>query len=553
MTSERPTIALLQDHFLGDYQTALRDAVEMTVRERDIDCLCVVGRALDSPHDYERVQNQVFGEITDTAVDGVVIISSNLSLYTGKAPIEDFCKGYRPLPVCSIGLRIPGIPSVLPDNRLISLAVEHLAEVHGCRRFAYIGGPSVNEEAVIRRTAVRACLEKLGLPLAPELDESGVFTLASGCEAASRMLASKVPFDALVVANDTMALGAISILKKHGIKVPEDVKVTGFDDIPAGRFNAPRLTTMRQRLEELGRYAVDLVLKQIRGETAPIFLEVAPRLVPRQTCGCTQGLVNIEGLITLGDLGLVDALRTHRQALEALLVRNVQIPEKAFSGWASQLIEALEAVANGAHDRFSAVLSNILEIAANRQWVIDELQTAIAVLRAQLLSFERSGGADLGSVWNDAHMLLMDASAQGHMKNQIAADLSSALFLRRAAADMPSSITEEELVHAIAGELEAIGIENGLVSMFTKGSTTQLECIVALRDGEPLPNRRITYDVKTVVPDFLKQDRRMSYVVIPLSSHSQRLGVMVLESAAADLYYEILREHMSSYLKAALG
>jgi DNA-binding LacI/PurR family transcriptional regulator len=541
------------DHFLGDYQTSLREAVEMTARERGADFHCVVGRTIDSPYEYERVQNQIFHEITGKAVSGILVMSSALSLYCGKEAVAELCRSFAPLPVCSIGLRIDGVPSVVPDNRLISLAVKHLADEHGCKRFAFIGGPPANDEAVIRKAAVIESLDELGLALAPELVETGEFTMHSGCEAISRILQRRIPFDAVVVANDTMALGALSILKKNNIDVPGDVKVIGFDDIPAGRFHSPRLTTIRQRLEEIGRYAVELMLRKIRGETVPIVMEVAPRLVRRQSCGCTRGVVPIEGFLSIDGAEIEDLLREKRRALEQLLVLNVQIPEPAFSGWASRLIHALSREAAGDSGQFTRALKDILGAAEHRQWVIDELQNAVSLLREQFVSLERTDAMDLGSVWYESQMLLMDASAQGYIKNQIAADLTSALFLRRTAADLPAALTEEELVRAISGELETIGIRNGLVSAFAKGSRDKLECVVAILDGAPVEQRRTTYDVHAIVPPFLKQSRRMSYVVIPLSSGATRLGVMVLEAGAADLYYEILREHMSSYLKHAVG
>jgi sigma-B regulation protein RsbU (phosphoserine phosphatase) len=553
MTDKRPTIALLMDHFLGDYQTVLRDAVEMTAKEQGVDFLCVIGRAIDSPHAYERVQNDIFQSITARSVDGVIIISSSLSLYTGKDALSEFCRGYDPLPVCSIGLRIPGVPSVIVDNTRISQTILHLAQDHGCRKFAFIGGPAANEEAVIRRNAVVNKLNELGFPLAPGMEDSGKFTLQSGCEATVRILAQNTPFDALVVANDTMALGALSVLKKNGIDVPGDVKVTGFDDTPAGRFYSPRLSTMRQRLEEIGRHAVELVLKQRRGETPPIVLEVAPRLVRRQSCGCTRRFSSVETLISLTGESLTDFLDTKRQALTALLVGNVQIPELSFSRWASRLVDALIGEVGGRKGQFIIFLREFLAAADYRQWVIDELQNAISVLREQFVSFERDEALDLGSLWYEAQLLLMDASAQGHMKSQMAGDLASALFLRPTAADLPALLTDEALVQAISDELGTIGIENGLVSAFSKRDPDRLECIAAVRDGVPVSFERAPYDTQIIVPPFLEQDRRMSYVAIPLSSGTERLGIMVLELGAADLYYEILREHMSAYLKNIPG
>ncbi len=553
MTANRPTIALLLDHFLGDYQTDVRNAVGFAAKERGADFLCFICRPIDSPNDYERIQNDIIRHVTPESASGVIVVGATLSVYSGKERIAQICRGFSPLPVCNIGLTIDDVPSVIVDNRRIGRAVEHLHKRHGCRKFAYIGGPRANEEAVLRRAGVQTTLSTLGLSLDPELDKIARFTRRTGCEAMTEILATRKEFDALVIANDTMALGALSILHKHGIRVPEDVRVTGFDDIPAAQFHSPSLSTIRQPIEEMSQRAVDMLLNMIAGEEVPRVTEVPPTLARRQSCGCSltrRETLRFQGLVSLKSTDITDSIEENRRALEHSLRSNVRIPGQAFSAWAKRLVNALLEEAKGEQGRFVLVLEDILRSAEYRLWLIDELQNAVTVLREQLMDVDLADRDRFENMWHEARLVLSDAATYGQMQNQIAADLTSALFLRRAAAAPPTALFEETLGRAIAGEFETIGLENGLVSAFPPDAEGEQECVVIIRDGSIVPLDHTRYGIGAVLPPVMRRDRRMSFVVVTLTSGVEKLGVMVLELGAADLYYEILREHMSSHLKA---
>ncbi len=571
MYSKRLTIALLTDHFLGDYQTVLRDAVEFATREFDVDFICLVGRSLDSPNKYEKIQNDIFNDISSEAVSGMVVLGANLSMYAGKNRIVEFCRKLAPIPVCNIGLELPNIPSIIINNRAIAQATEHLIENHDCKKIAYIGGPLNNEEAQIRREAFIEALDKNGVFFDRELEKTGEFTISSGAKAVEELLAQCHSFDALVVANDTMAIGAMSLLKRQGISVPNDVKVTGFDDTPSARFHSPSLSTVRQPLEEMGHRAVECVIRQIKGESVEMLTEVLPKFIKRQSCGCVHGkrdVLNKEP-IYINCNNLSTSLLSSQKEFESLLIANTQIPEHAYSHWASRLINALFDDFKKGGDSFVSELNSILNASGYRMWLIDELQNVISLLREQFRNNDRNIAIDVDSIWHECRLLLADAAACAQMKDQTAADLTSTLFLRRAAADLPSKLTERALVEAISSELEAVGFENGWVSIFSSNSREELDCIAAVfegsvitasdcagdsmfRTGSSITNlsNRFRYKTKSIIPDFLVTDRRTSYVVIPLSIGEDRLGVIGLEFGAAGIYYEILREHLSSYLKS---
>src|SRR5690606_32389829 len=116
-----------------------------------------------------------------------------------------------------------------------------------------------------RLEAVQEGLLIRGLELDPRLSTSGDFTVPGGVSAMREIIARGVKFDAVVGANDNMALGAMQVLQEHGFAVPRNIVVAGFDDVTVARFGNPSLTTIRQPLRRLAAIAVECILDCIAG------------------------------------------------------------------------------------------------------------------------------------------------------------------------------------------------------------------------------------------------------------------------------------------------
>jgi LacI family transcriptional regulator len=166
--------------------------------------------------------------------------------------------------------------SVLVDNiGTTEEVVDHLVSI-GRSRIAHISGPVNWHEAKDRCEGWRRGLERNGLVADPDLCEEGNWSPASGAEA-TRALLDRVPdLDAIMAANDRMALGALHVIRSRGIRVPDDVAVSGFDDIEDAAWFAPPLTSVRQPLTEMGREAVRTLLAEVRDGSAP------PKTIPLQ-------------------------------------------------------------------------------------------------------------------------------------------------------------------------------------------------------------------------------------------------------------------------------
>lgn len=175
-------------------------------------------------------------------------------------------------------------PSVAADSYQGGrTAVRHLAEL-GHKRIAFITGNERLASARDRRRAFIDTLAQLGLPANEDLIVGGDFSQRGGYEAANRLLALQPRPTAIFAANDVSALGAIAAIREAGLRVPEDISVVGFDDIPVATQVHPALTTVRQPMQQMGRSAVNMLLALIVGLEAPSPRITLPtQLIVRET------------------------------------------------------------------------------------------------------------------------------------------------------------------------------------------------------------------------------------------------------------------------------
>jgi LacI family transcriptional regulator len=182
---------------------------------------------------------------------------------------------------------IQGVTNVLLDHvRAAELVLNHLYSL-GHRHIAFMRGQPFSSDSDERWKSLVDIANKLGIAIKPELVVNLERDLSSpelGYPVVQQLLAAQEPFTALVAFNDISAIGAIRALQDANLRVPEDVSVIGFDDIKAAAFTLPRLTTINQPLEEIGRIATQALLNRIHNTTPPSDeITVEPELVIRES------------------------------------------------------------------------------------------------------------------------------------------------------------------------------------------------------------------------------------------------------------------------------
>jgi len=260
------------------YDEILR-GVEQRIRYHNWSLLITYLRE-DSNEDLRRLQS-LSGKVDGLLIGEGIVPSDELRRLAGRLPV----------------VVVAGDPAeeaadvVTADNRSGSAAlVRHLVEVHGRRRIFHVDGPPTAPDAKERRLALNEVIQAHhGVALVGST--SGRFSVQSGEEAGEKLLADRAALpDAIVCANDQMAIGMLQALARGGVRVPEDVSVTGFDDIYPGSLYEPSLTTVHQPMRLLGERACARLLDRIAQPDLAPQVELLPTdLVLRKSCGCPPG------------------------------------------------------------------------------------------------------------------------------------------------------------------------------------------------------------------------------------------------------------------------
>jgi DNA-binding LacI/PurR family transcriptional regulator len=216
------------------------------------------------------------GLLMDRSVEGFVAIDTAL-------------QHSLPLPVVAVAghKSLPGVTRIVLDHRRAAeLTLRHLWQL-GHRQIAFMRGQTFSSDSDDRWGCLMAIAKELGLEVRPELVvqlEQNLSSPELGYPVPGRLLAEKKLFTALVSYNDIAAIGAIRSLRDHGLRVPEDVSVVGFDDIQGAAYHTPSLTTIRQPLNNMGNKAARILLERIRGAREfPDEVPIVPELIIRES------------------------------------------------------------------------------------------------------------------------------------------------------------------------------------------------------------------------------------------------------------------------------
>jgi LacI family transcriptional regulator len=228
-------------------------------------------------------------ELRRQSVDGLLIIASLRGASAER--ISTLCAGVPFVLVDTPG--ISGIPAATIDQYAGGVLAAHHLIALGHTRIALLQGPARWNDARLRSEGWRKALAEAGL--SPVATPEGDWSPASGFALTQELLAGRVGFTGLLVANDQMALGALWALHERGIRVPEEVSVVGFDDIPESRFFHPPLTTVRQDFAALGVASLDALLEVL--EPTPNSITQAhvltPELIVRTSTAGPSGAVRV--------------------------------------------------------------------------------------------------------------------------------------------------------------------------------------------------------------------------------------------------------------------
>lgn len=227
-----------------------------------------------------------------TDVDLIIVITGSYSSSISTASLGRLLKTYREKPIISVGadLKIPDSSYIVTEcESAYENVVEHLKEKHGCKRIAFFSANNTgSKESMMRFEAYKNALKSQRLKYDESLHMDGDFSFHRAREILQKKYRSKedLDFDAILCVNDLTALGCLRFLTDLGVKVPDQVKIIGFDDSTYAAQSQPRLSTMSQNIYLQGKIAAQLAYKKLMGEEIPpvTFVPVDP--LYKQSCGC---------------------------------------------------------------------------------------------------------------------------------------------------------------------------------------------------------------------------------------------------------------------------
>jgi DNA-binding LacI/PurR family transcriptional regulator len=271
------TIGLLLPEVSSEFFFPILRGIEAATRQAGFDLLIAI-----QPEDQARQMINI--PLGNHNTDGLLIFG-NLAASPALAQLTRLN-----FPVVLLYQAAPpgsGITSIQIENKHgAHQLVSHLIEVHSARRIAFLRGPQGNQDSGWREMGYRQALADHNLEFDPRLVEPGNFKEKSGRTAVETLLKKGIQFEAVFAGDDGSAIGALAALNQAGLRVPEDVAVAGFDDIPPSRYLNPPLTTVRAPTEQVGREAVKQLVRRIQTRQAGAEVLLPTELVIRQSCGC---------------------------------------------------------------------------------------------------------------------------------------------------------------------------------------------------------------------------------------------------------------------------
>lgn len=286
-----PTIAFLLSELTGNYQCAVASALQRGLQKRGWGSVWFLGWPLVVPFRPVRSDNPTLDLLCQGRPAGILTTQGSMAQFVSPAGYQKLAKSQPEVPLVALSAPLDGHTSVLMMNReSIREIVVHLADVHHCRHIGFLRGPSDQADSQERYQGYQDALANRGWAVDPSLVLDGAFDAIRAEQAVSGWLDRPHPrMDALVCANDDMAAGAILAFSKRGIRVPQDILVTGFDawETPV---QPSSLTSIRQPVETLVDAALDALTREMENPgSSPKTVRLPCQMILGASCGCVSG------------------------------------------------------------------------------------------------------------------------------------------------------------------------------------------------------------------------------------------------------------------------
>lgn len=288
MRARKRKIAIYANGWNRDALFSVLSGLQPWAKREDFDIYVFCSHASYNPFtDFIQGELNIYNLCHIEDYDGAIVFSNMLN---AENTAVELCRNAKEhgVPIVSIGVPIEdtGAPCVAVDNAPgMRELVTHLIEEHNVKRAVYIGGGADHIDNICRLNVTKEVFEAHGLTLAPEDIYSSNWDTVLASEIALRVAQENMP-DAFICANDVTALAAASELSRIGYILPDDVIITGFDNINNGSVFYPAITTVTQRFDVVGDTVGRILFDMIKGKEVSPLTHIESLMVCGESCGC---------------------------------------------------------------------------------------------------------------------------------------------------------------------------------------------------------------------------------------------------------------------------
>lgn len=330
MSRSRYRVGLILDFITIEYSQKLFDSVNRACKELDYELLVFPIGTLHSVRTAYGYQAAAIASlITTNSIDGIIISTGVQLHFVTKSEILSYIKGFNPIPVVSVAIDIPDYPSITSDPyQAYKAIIDDLIDVQKCRNIAILGLRSSSSEIRLRRNTIMQILDEKNFPKENYTYFRMSFdylTILKDLETYAISNDGKIDFDAIIAFNDEMAYAATEFVKNHGLRIPQDVLIVGFDNLEQSEYNNPTITSIDQHIEEHGKKAVEMLRCVFDGEEFEQNLVLTNSAVFREsTCRFPypESLKDLPTNLIRMD---VDKIMNSRNVVSDLYLRTAQI------------------------------------------------------------------------------------------------------------------------------------------------------------------------------------------------------------------------------------
>ena len=504
-------------------------------------------------------QTKILFDFVDSRhLDGLLVWYAGIAEGIGLAPA--FFERYRDLPLVMIGGQLKNYPDLSVDNyQGVYSAVEHLIEVHRRKRIAMIRGPKGHPDADERYKGYVEALQSHNLPVNPDNVAETLFELKTTAEIAtasvSRWLRDirRVEIDAIVASSDYMALAAIQAIESHGLRVPEDISVTGFDDVDDSQASIPSITTVRQPFYELGYQATEMLLALTEGHSLPAETTVPVQLVVRESCGC---LAKSLSLVNNTKDKAPDASQFTADSATELenVAQDLRIPFEYVENLATRLQNDLH---SSEPQQFLPTLKRYVTEALKSHFNAIAWQNAISILRLHALAHsDQNLSPRAETLFNQARILVTEINQRANVRQRLIME-QQIENLRRTSEALITAFGKHILMDTLYEQLPQLGFPAFYLSIYedSEQPAAWSRLILAYENDHriDLPVDGLRFPTGRLVPDsMLLSSPATPLVIEPLYFGEEQLGFLALEAGPTEgAVYENLRAQISSALQGS--